>query len=279
VQVSTDMVITGMLNRGSNLAIGGSVGIGTTSPAARLHVLGAANSNSTFAGWTPAAAFDNAPGSTQLPVEWRVGGSVQGAIRADSVGNLVISGKTGGTYLNFDGGTATIFGNGTSGEVARVTSGGSLGIGTTAPTAKLHVAGTAGTDGIKFPDGTLQTTAAGTGAAFWAASGSNISNTNAGSVGGPRLVRDVHEVCRDERARERRRQDVLPLIDGMRLQRRPAVVPQELRPQVPHDHLGSTRHLGPPDGPRGRVALAHVRHEGDDPPALIREPSHADRGV
>lgn len=37
---------------------------------------------------------------------------------------------------------------------------GSLGIGTDNPGAKLHVAGTAGTDGIMFPDGTLQTTAA-----------------------------------------------------------------------------------------------------------------------
>jgi hypothetical protein len=40
------------------------------------------------------------------------------------------------------------------GDVARV------GIGTTTPTAKLHIGGTAGTDGIRFPDGTLQTTAA-----------------------------------------------------------------------------------------------------------------------
>ncbi|NTW33269.1 MAG: hypothetical protein HGB12_11720 [Bacteroidetes bacterium] len=38
--------------------------------------------------------------------------------------------------------------------------GGSVGIGTINPTAKLHVAGTSGVDGIKFPDGTLQTSAA-----------------------------------------------------------------------------------------------------------------------
>jgi hypothetical protein len=37
---------------------------------------------------------------------------------------------------------------------------GNVGIGTNSPTAKLHVGGTAGTDGIRFPDGTLQTTAA-----------------------------------------------------------------------------------------------------------------------
>jgi hypothetical protein len=38
---------------------------------------------------------------------------------------------------------------------------GNLGIGTTNPQAKLHIGGTAGTDGIMFPNGTLQTTAAG----------------------------------------------------------------------------------------------------------------------
>ncbi len=37
---------------------------------------------------------------------------------------------------------------------------GNVGIGTAIPTAKLHIGGTAGVDGIKFPDGTLQTTSA-----------------------------------------------------------------------------------------------------------------------
>jgi len=42
---------------------------------------------------------------------------------------------------------------------------GNVGIGTTQPTAKLHVGGTAGVDGIKYPDGTLQTTGTLAGAA------------------------------------------------------------------------------------------------------------------
>ncbi len=37
---------------------------------------------------------------------------------------------------------------------------GNVGIGTTSPTAKLHIGGTAGVDGIKFPDDTIQTTSA-----------------------------------------------------------------------------------------------------------------------
>src|SRR5690606_23152028 len=49
----------------------------------------------------------------------------------------------------------------TSGSVRMVIkSGGNVGIGTVDPTAKLHIGGTAGVDGIKFPDGTVQTTAA-----------------------------------------------------------------------------------------------------------------------
>ena len=43
---------------------------------------------------------------------------------------------------------------------------GNVGIGTTIPTAKLHIGGTAGVDGIKFPDGTTQTTAAGASGAW-----------------------------------------------------------------------------------------------------------------
>jgi hypothetical protein len=54
-------------------------------------------------------------------------------------------------------------------------SGGRIGIGTS-PGAKLHVGGTAGTDGIMFPDGTLQKTAPGGGAGAWGLRGNAGTN-------------------------------------------------------------------------------------------------------
>lgn len=60
-----------------------------------------------------------------------------------------------------------------------------LGLGTTNPQARLHVGGVAGVDGIMFPDGSMQTTAAGLGGGdgFWSPSGTNIYNNNGGNVG------------------------------------------------------------------------------------------------
>ena len=60
---------------------------------------------------------------------------------------------------------------------------GGVGINTNAPGAALHIGGIAGTDGLMFPDGTLQKTAAvGGGDSLWSESGSNI-HYNSGNVG------------------------------------------------------------------------------------------------
>lgn len=61
---------------------------------------------------------------------------------------------------------------------------GEVGIGTTNPTAKLHIGGTPGTDGIKFPDGTLQTTAASAG------TGITLSTPIATNLGSETNIRD-----------------------------------------------------------------------------------------
>ena len=63
--------------------------------------------------------------------------------------------------------------------------GGNVGIGTMNPLAKLHIFGSPGVDGILFPDGTLQTTAATKGLSdtYWQTNNSVIYNKNDGNVG------------------------------------------------------------------------------------------------
>ncbi len=67
-----------------------------------------------------------------------------------------------------------------------ISAAGNVGLGMTwsqIPSAKLHIGGTAGVDGIMFPDGTLQTSAAtGSGSSLWSESGSDVYY-DAGNVG------------------------------------------------------------------------------------------------
>jgi len=62
---------------------------------------------------------------------------------------------------------------------------GYVGIRTTDPSSPLEVDGTvySSSGGFKFPDNTVQTTAAGSGAAYWKKLGDSIITTNAGNVG------------------------------------------------------------------------------------------------
>ena len=59
-------------------------------------------------------------------------------------------------------------------------SSGKVGIGTSSPSSKLHISGTAGTDGVTFPDGTLQTTAYGS-ASYNAGTATSIDWNNGGT--------------------------------------------------------------------------------------------------
>jgi hypothetical protein len=128
----------------------GNVGIGTTSPGNKLDVNGSADFGS--------------DGNVNLYLE-AVSASNEGA-------QISFEGSTGYDHWSTDiyqqkfriandsatNGQVEIanFGAGVTGLYVE----GNVGIGATSPTAKLHVGGVAGTDGIRFPDGTLQTTAA-----------------------------------------------------------------------------------------------------------------------
>lgn len=59
---------------------------------------------------------------------------------------------------------------------------GNLGVGTQTPGARLHIGGTPGTDGLMFPDGTVQTTAATNTPDAWSVNAGNVYR-NAGDVG------------------------------------------------------------------------------------------------
>ncbi len=160
------------------------LGVNTTAPLAPFHVA---------APVAPAAFFDvYSPTLTALPVVYRAARGTPTAPSAvqtgDILGGLAVRGfgasvfSAGGrgqvaflaaeNWTDSAQGTALVFKTnptGTAGaplERLRVTPAGNVGIGTTTPGQLLSVAGTieSTTGGFKFPDGTLQTTAATTSA-------------------------------------------------------------------------------------------------------------------
>ncbi len=179
------------------------LGVNTTSPLAPFHVV---------AGSAPAAFFDvYSPTLTALPVVYRAARGTPTAPSAvqtgDILGGLAVRGfgasvfSAGGrgqvaflaaeNWTDSAQGTALVFKTnptGTAGaplERMRVTPAGNVGIGTTTPGQLLSVAGTieSTTGGFKFPDGTMQTTAATTSSAFIGNSAFGISSLAANTTG------------------------------------------------------------------------------------------------
>jgi hypothetical protein len=162
----------------------GQVGLGTTTPETELDVL----STSTSSSGRVRAANGNADtwvmlwsgssnGSTDPAIIWSddaaadvlrfISGDQDGSpatewMRIDgSNGRVGIGTTSPDNRLDVEGSVA--IGAAYSGTTAAPTNGliveGNVGIRTNAPTAALHIGGTAGVDGIRFPDGTLQTSA------------------------------------------------------------------------------------------------------------------------
>ncbi len=185
-----------------NIFTTGRIGIGTTTPSARLHINGAARVDSVrFADGTvqTTAAIAGADITSVIAGIGLSGGGASG-----DVALALSTAFTDGQYVN-EGQANAVTGNmiqdgavtnvkvSTAAAIAgtkispnfglqNIVTTGNIGIGTTAPAAKLHIAGTAGQDGIRFPDGTLQTTAASSGGLNLPFSQTITSNSDAFSV-------------------------------------------------------------------------------------------------
>ncbi|MCG3132020.1 MAG: hypothetical protein FLDDKLPJ_02830 [Phycisphaerae bacterium] len=195
--------------RGLAVDDAGNVGIGTNAPVAQLDVRGAGGVN-VFAGDLDPfgiAGFETNFESPQTHAWFAEGGarvfSLTGGGEGYFAGRVFASGfmfpgafgpdenyvGQAGNYLAFghSGASEDFMGyanqtfffkdspGGGDETQPNVVVGGKLGVGVDEPAAALHVAGEPGVDGIMFPDGTLQTTAASAG---WSLSGN--SNTNPG---------------------------------------------------------------------------------------------------
>ena len=156
------------------LIVDGNVGIGTTNPQGNLHVAGATAIFGAGEGATPGAATIRGANAT--------GTNIAGASLTIQAGNGTGTGGSGA--INFQTAPISTTGATANALATRVSilPNGNVGIGTTTPVAKLQVAGVGGTDGIMFPDGTLQKSAAiGSGSSQWTTTGSNIY-FNSGNV-------------------------------------------------------------------------------------------------
>ena len=161
---------TSVVNIGSGQVykdVSGNVGIGTATPGYKLDVNGIANASN-----------------------WQIGGNATGA--AGSVGFLNSNGPTVQFYGSTSAGAGVMTFVTAGSERARIDASGNVGIGTGSPSSKLTVAGTiqSTTGGVKFPDGTTQTTAATGGGVTSLTAGNGI--TVSASTGAVTVNQDIY---------------------------------------------------------------------------------------
>lgn len=159
VAISTTNAPGGASGNISVITGNAGVGFGNGQPAGSI-TISAGTGGTATAGWT---------GGTGASVNISAGhggdssgggnGGVGGNLNL-TAGNAGINGNANGGSLVLNGGTKT--GTGTDGDVLLATLRGNVGIGTATPGQRLTVAGTveSTSGGFKFPDGSVQTTAA-----------------------------------------------------------------------------------------------------------------------
>jgi hypothetical protein len=177
----------------------GNVGVGTTSPLDKLHVAGpAANLRLQDDDDPDSYAVIKDTGVVQVCFEKHTsnGSTLMDLtpMPLDGVSGAAIrlfrtTNTTGDKHVYFYRGnntTSTSAAIGVDGADSYFQiHGGNLGIGTLTPDTKLTVNGLVSSlsGGYKFPDGSVQVTAATSGTGFWSANGNHIYNNNSGNVG------------------------------------------------------------------------------------------------
>ncbi|MHC4698253.1 MAG: hypothetical protein ACYTFA_16090 [Planctomycetota bacterium] len=189
---------TNRLSLWGNANIMGNVGIGEANPDAKLHIVGPPAEGAVVqidtVGEDATALNISATGYPGFGI---VASATDTAIFGSSPieGGTFYASGVGGRGLAGIANAATGAGKGVYGRtdspdghagyfLGRGYFSGNVGIGQEDPQATLHLGGTPNVDGIMFPDGTVQTTAAvgGGGGSLWSQSGSSIFYT-AGKVG------------------------------------------------------------------------------------------------
>ncbi len=132
----------GQISQDADLVVEGNVGIGTIDPGIYQLKVRGGNNNALY--------LDN-DGSQYTAAYWANDGNIGGGAQFDGTNTkfrIVAIGANNSLRL----GTQAM-------DRVTIDTSGNVGIGTTSPTEKLEIAGNAGTDGIKYPDGTKQTSA------------------------------------------------------------------------------------------------------------------------